>query len=187
MAKENGRLYCAVVRGSGSGQYTVVGVNEIDMNLYRTGVVWVSSLKDHLHPPTATRLRWRCDISLRNQLHRLCTVLLHTAWRLPLWLNYLSLGDGFVSDSRAMSMWFWSRVAIASQSLYVNGPIYIYQQRCVCYVAPNGLQSYFPQATDKFDASVDNDAWCTSTGQNSYIWFGSHLAAASQTLDVKEP
>ena len=42
MPRETGRLYCTVVRESGSGQYTVVGVNEIDMNLHRTGVVWVS-------------------------------------------------------------------------------------------------------------------------------------------------
>ena len=47
MPRETGRLYCAVVRESGSGQYTVVGVNEIDMNLHRTGVVWVSCA--HLH------------------------------------------------------------------------------------------------------------------------------------------
>ena len=50
-------------------------------------------------------------------------------------------------------------------------------------VAPNGLQSHI-QATDKFDASIDTDTWCSSTGQNSYIWFGSDLAATSQTLDV---
>ena len=43
MPREPGRLYCAVVRESGSGQYTVVGVNEIDMNLRSTGV-WVSRL-----------------------------------------------------------------------------------------------------------------------------------------------
>ena len=37
-----------------------------------------------------------------------------------------------------------------------------------CDVTPNGLQSHF-QATDKFDASIDADAWCNSTGQNPYI------------------
>ena len=37
---------------------------------------------------------------------------------------------------------------------------------------------------DKFDASIDADTCCNSTGQNSYIWFGSDLAAASQTLDI---
>ena len=55
-----------------------------------------------------------------------------------------------------------------------------------CDAALNGLQSHF-QATDKFDANIDADTWCNSTGQNSYIWFGSDLAAASQTLDVNEP
>ena len=30
------------------------------------------------------------------------------------------------------------------------------------------LQSHF-QVTDKFDASVDADAWCNSTGQNPYV------------------
>ena len=34
-----------------------------------------------------------------------------------------------------------------------------------CDVAPNGLKSH-SQATDKFDPSVDADAWCNSTGQN---------------------
>ena len=38
-----------------------------------------------------------------------------------LWLNYLLLGDRFVTDSRATSLRFWSRIAIASQSLYVKG------------------------------------------------------------------
>ena len=64
-------------------------------------------------------------------------------------------------------------------------PIYIKQQH-VCDVTLNGLQSHF-QVTDKFDASVDTDAWCNSTGQNPYIWFGSDLAAPSQTLDVNGP
>ena len=42
-------------------------------------------------------------------------------------------------------------------------PIYIQRQRHVCNVTPNGLQSHF-QVTDKFDASIDADAWSNSTG-----------------------
>ena len=34
---------------------------------------------------------------------------------------------------------------------------------------------------------ADADAWCNSTGTNLYIWFGSDLAAVSQTLDVNGP
>ena len=50
----------------------------------------------------------------------------------------------------------------------------------------NGCKVHF-QVTDKFDASIDADAWCNSTGQNPCIWFGRNLAAASQTLDVNGP
>ena len=35
-------------------------------------------------------------------------------------------------------------------------------------VAPNRLHNHF-QATDRFDAGDDADAWCNSTGQNPYI------------------
>ena len=59
--------------------------------------------------------------SVPNQLHRLCTVLFtYSICKLRLPLNYLLLGDPFVTDSRATSLQFWSHVAIASQSLYVN-------------------------------------------------------------------
>ena len=47
-------------------------------------------------------------------------------------------------------------------------PIYIQWQRCLrghCNITLEGLQSYF-QVTDKFDASVDIDAWCNSTWHN---------------------
>ena len=57
MPRETGRLYCAVVRESGSGQYTVVGVNEIDMNLHRTGVL--SVFRTRLHQ--ASTLQQLCD------------------------------------------------------------------------------------------------------------------------------
>ena len=39
---------------------------------------------------------------------------------------------------------------------------------CCCDIALNGLQSHF-QSTDKFDASIETDAYCNSIGQNPYI------------------
>ena len=57
-------------------------------------------------------------------------------------------------------------------------PIYILRQGRFCDVT--GLQSHV-QVTDKFDANVDCDVWCNSTGQNPciLIWERSRSGVAN--------
>ena len=84
---------CTVIFQSFPGQ---VGTSPLDTLI---------TVRAPLHLATAMTLRDRSEINYID--YALYCYIQHLRQRLP--LNYLSLGDCFVSDSRAMSLRFWSR------------------------------------------------------------------------------
>ena len=84
---------------------------------------------------------------------------LHITWRYLSWCTYICGGskEALLAFHIKISLISWGFRALLHSATHL--------QR---HLALNGLQNHF-QVTDKFDTSIDADAWCDSTRQNPYI------------------